>query len=107
MVGPLGLVGLAVLVGLQTLLAAVSVRWLRVRLESWWAPVVYALVFVPVLLVVSTFLLTGVLGLGPDLGSPGVALFLLVAAPLGLGLAIDYLWMPPPEAVELPTGRGT
>ena len=94
--------GLAVLVALHTLAAALVVRWLRVRLDSRWAPPLFALFVVPVLLVGSTLLVSGGLGLGPDLGSPGAALFVLVALPLGLGLAVDYLWMPHPDAVELP-----
>lgn len=106
MVGLAGLVGLVVLVAAHTLVAAVTVRLLRVRLTTRWAPVVFALAIVPVVLVASTLVITGGLGLGPDLGSARLALFLLVAAPLGLGMAIDYLWMPPPDEVELPaTGQ--
>jgi hypothetical protein len=102
MVGIAAAVGLVVLVGLHTLVAAVATRLLRVRLASRWAPVVFALALVPLLLVASMLVVTGSLGLGPDLGSPGMALFVLVAVPLGLGLAVDYLWMPAPEDVELP-----
>ncbi|MFB6353414.1 MAG: hypothetical protein ABEJ92_04955 [Halobacteriales archaeon] len=102
MVGVLETAGLAVIVAGHTLVAAVAVRLLRVRLASRWAPVVVALGVVPLLLVGSTLVLSGWLGLGPDLGSPTAALFVLVAVPLALGLAVDYLWMPPPEAVELP-----
>lgn len=97
---------MAVLVGGHTLLAAVVVRLLRVRLTTRWTPVVFALAIVPVLLVASTLVVTGGLGLGPNLGDPRLALFVTVAVPLGLGLAIDYLWMPAPEDVELPSPRG-
>lgn len=93
---------LGVLVTSHTVAAALTVRWLRVRLESRWAPPLFALFVVPVLLVGSTMVVSGGLGIGPDLGSPGVALFVLVAVPLGLGLAVDYLWMPDPDTVELP-----
>lgn len=105
MVSLAGAVVVAVLVGLHTLVAAVVTRLLRVQLTTRWAPVVFATAIVPVVLVASTLLVTGGLGLGPDLGSPGLALFLLVAVPLGLGLAVDYLWMPAPEDVELPASR--
>ena len=102
MVGVVGLVGLVVLVAVHTVVAAVAVRLLRVRLATRWAPVVLALAVVPVLLIASTLVVSGGLGFGPDLGSARLAVFLLVAVPLGLGLAVDYLWMPPPEAVDLP-----
>lgn len=93
---------LAALVAVHGLVAALAVRWLRVRLASRWAPPLFALFVVPVLLVGSTLLFSGGLGLGPDLGSPGAALFVLVALPLGLGLAVDYLWMPHPDSMDLP-----
>jgi hypothetical protein len=107
MVGLAGLVLLAVLVSVHTVVAAVAVRLLRVRFERRWTPVAAALVVVPMLLVASTLVVAGGLGLGPNLGNAGLAWFLLVVVPLGLGLAVDYLWMPAPEAVELPaTGGG-
>lgn len=102
MVGLVAALGLLVLVGLHTLIAAVGTRLLRVRLTSRWAPVVFALLLIPIILVASTLVVTGSLGLGHDLGSRAMALFVLVAVPLGLGLAVDYLWMPAPEDVELP-----
>lgn len=103
MVGVGAAAGLVALVGLHTLVAAIATRFFRVRLSTRWAPVVFALAFIPVLLVASTLVVTGGLGLGPDLGSPGLAVFILVIVPLGLGLAVDYLWMPAPADVELPT----
>lgn len=106
MVGLAGMVVLVVLVSVHTLVAAVAVRLLRVRLEHRWTPVAVALVVVPMLLVASTLVVAGGLGLGPNLGSAGLAWFLLVVVPLGLGLAVDYLWMPPPEAVEMPATEG-
>ena len=102
MVSVLGLLGLAVIVAVHTAIAAVATRLLRVRLDSQWGPVVYAVILIPVVLVVSTLVLTGVLGLGPNLGDTGTALFVLVAVPLALGVTIDYVWMPAPEDVELP-----
>lgn len=97
-----GVIVVALLAALHTAVAAVTTRLLRVRLETAWGPVVFAMVLVPLALVTSTIVLTGALGLGTDLGGQDVAWFLLVVVPLGLGLAIDYLWMPPPAAVELP-----
>ena len=102
MVGVVGLVGLVVIVAVHTVVAAVVTRLLRVRLSSRWGPLVYALVVIPFLLVGSTLVLSGVLGLGTNLGDPRTALFVLVVVPLALGVSIDYLWMPAPEEVELP-----
>ncbi len=100
-----GLVGLAIVAAMaavHTVVAAVSVRLLRVRLETPWGPPAAALVLVPMVLFASTLVVAGGLGLGADLGGADVAWFVLVVVPLGLGLAIDYLWMPAPEDVELP-----
>lgn len=105
MVGLASAIGLVVLVAVHTLVAAVTTRLLRVRLSTRWGPVVFSLVIVPVLLIASTLVVAGGLGVGPDLGSRQVALFVLVGVPLALGLAIDYLWMPAPDEVELPAPR--
>lgn len=102
MVSVLPLAGLVVVVGVHTLLAAVTTRFFRVRLTSQWGPLVYAAVLVPVVLVLSTMVLTGPLGLGPNLGDARTALFVLVVVPTALGVTIDYVWMPAPEDVELP-----
>ena len=102
MVSVVGLVGLAVLVGVHTLVAAVATRLLRVRLSSAWGPLVYVTTLVPLLLVLSTMLLSGVFGLGPDLGGVRAVLFVLVALPTVLGATIDYVWMPAPDDVALP-----
>lgn len=102
MVSVLGLLGLAVILAVHTAIAAVLTRLLRVRLSSQWGPVVYAVLLIPVVLVISTLVLSGVLGLGTNLGDARTALFLLVAVPLALGVTIDYVWMPAPDEVELP-----
>lgn len=102
MVSVLALVGLSVIVAVHVGIAAVVTRLFRVRLSSRWGPLVYASILVPVVLVVSTLLLTGVLGLGPDLGDAGTVVFVMVALPTILGIAVDYVWMPAPEDVELP-----
>ena len=102
MVSVLGLLGLAVIVVLHTAIAAVGTRLLRVRLQSRWGPVVYAVVLLPVVLVFSTIVLSGVFGLGSNLGDPWTVVFVVVAIPLVLGVTIDYVWMPAPDEVELP-----
>ena len=102
MVSVVGLLGLAVIVVLHTAIAAVGTRLLRVRLQSKWGPVVYAVVLLPVVLVFSTIVLSGVLGLGSNLGDPWTVVFVVVAIPLVLGVTIDYVWMPAPDEVDLP-----
>jgi len=102
MASVLALVGLAVIVGVHTVFAAVLTRLFRVQLSSRWAPLVYAVALIPLALVVSTMVLTGPLGLGPNLGDVRTVLFVLVVVPLVLGVTVDYVWMPAPEDVELP-----
>jgi len=99
MVSPLGIAIVLVVVAVQTAIAALLIRLFRVRLESQWGPVVFAVTVVPVVLTLTTLVLGRV---GPDLGSRGTVVFLMIGVPLALGLTIDYVWMPAPEAVELP-----
>lgn len=96
------IVGLALIVGVNTAVTAILTRLFRVRLASRWGPPLYVALVGPVVLVGVTLLLSGPFGLGPDLGGPGPVIFLTVVAPLGVGLAIDYLWMPAPEDVDVP-----
>jgi len=99
-----GAILVGVLVAVHAVIAAVTIRLLRVRLSRSWGPVVLGLGIVPIVLVISTLVVGGAFGLGPDLRGRSIVLFLLVAVPLGLGFAVDYLWMPAPEAVDLPAG---
>jgi len=94
--------GLAVV---HTFLAAVAVRFFRIRLETDLGSALYAVAFVPVLLLLSTLLVTGVLGVGPDLGSGVAVLGLLVGAPLAVGATVDLLYYPAPEEYDLPETR--
>lgn len=102
MVSVLALAGLAVLVVIQTALAAVLIRFFRIRLSTRWGSLLYAVVLVPLALLVTTLVFSGLLGLGPDLGGPTAVVFLMIGVPLAIGLTIDYIWMPAPEEVELP-----
>ncbi|GAA0666516.1 hypothetical protein ACFQDG_17190 [Natronoarchaeum mannanilyticum] len=94
--------GLLFVVALHTVIAAVATRFFRISLDTVWGSAVYAVLFVPMLLIASTLVLTGALGLGGNLGSKTTAVLLVIAIPLTLGFAIDLLWMPDPETVELP-----
>ncbi|WP_256391760.1 hypothetical protein [Natronoarchaeum rubrum] len=94
--------GLLFVVALHTVIAAVATRFFRISLDTVWGSAVYAVVFVPMLLVASTLVLTGALGIGGNVGNKTTAVLLVIAIPLTLGFAIDLLWMPDPETVELP-----
>ena len=102
MVSVADLVGLVVLVGLNTAVAALGTRILRVRLDTDWGVAIYVAVLVPLVQVLVTLILSGPLGLGPNLGNTVAVLGVAVALPLALGVAFDYFWMPTPEEVELP-----
>jgi hypothetical protein len=99
MVSPLGVVVVVSIVAVQTAIAALLTRLFRVRLESWWGPVVFAVVVIPIVLTLTTLVLGRV---GPDLGSRDTVVFVMIGVPIALGLTIDYVWMPAPEEVELP-----
>jgi len=98
----LGVLGLVLLLGVHTLLAAVMTRFFRLRLESRWGWIVYSALLIPPVLLGSTLVLAGVVGLGVDLGSPAVAAAVTIGLPLALGFAVDTLYVPPPDEVDLP-----
>jgi hypothetical protein len=102
MVGVVGITGLVVIVLVNSAIAALMTRFFRVRLETSWGSVLYALFLIPVTMVVVVFVLSGVFGLGADLGSRAAVITITIAVPLALGITFDYFWMPAPEEVELP-----
>ena len=102
MVSVLAIIGLLVVVAVHTVVAALLTRFFRVRLSTRWGPVLYALTLIPLVLIGSTLVLSGLFKLGPNLGGPVTALFVMVFVPLALGITIDYVWMPAPDEVELP-----
>lgn len=102
MVSVLAVMGLVIVVGIHTAVAALLTRFFRVRLTTRWGPILYALTVIPVILLTSTLVLSGLFNLGPDLGGPVTALFVMLLVPLALGLTIDYVWMPHPDEVDLP-----
>lgn len=102
MVSPGGVIGLLVILGAHTVIAAIATRLLRVRLATRWGAAVYIVMIVPVLLVISTFIISGVFMIGPNIGDPGTAVFLTVFVPFAIGVTIDYIWMPAPDDVALP-----
>ena len=101
----LSIIGLAafggILVG-HTLLAAVLTRFFRLRLKTQYGWVLYALTLTPVVLFVSTLVFTGVLGVGPNLGSPIVVFGVMIGLPVAVGLTLDLLYVAQPDEVDLP-----
>ena len=99
MVSALGAVLVLVIVAVQTVIAALLTRLFRVRLDTSWGAVAFAIAILPVVLTLTTLVLGRI---GPDLGSRGTVVFVTIGVPAALGFTIDHLWMPAPEAVELP-----
>ncbi|ERH03917.1 MAG: hypothetical protein A07HR60_01237 [uncultured archaeon A07HR60] len=96
------LVLLLAVLAIHSLVSAVAVRFFRLRLEAEWSWVVYTALIVPVVLLASTLLFTGPLGIGVDLGSPAVVFAVMIAVPIALGATVDLLYVPSPEEYELP-----
>jgi hypothetical protein len=101
MVSPFEAVGISVVVAVHTFLTVAGTRFFRLQMNTRWGAALYAALFVPLLLVVSTLALTGALGIGADVGR-GTAVLLVLVVPLVLGFSLDLFWLPSPEEVELP-----
>lgn len=95
-------IGLLVILFAHTAIAALATRFFRVRLHTSWGAAIYTALLVPFVLLVGTFVLAGVAGLGPNLGSPAAVVGLVIALPMAIGVAFDFFWMPSPEEVDLP-----
>lgn len=95
-----GMVGLVVLVGLNAVLAGIATRFARLWAASRVGTVLAIAVLVPLVLTLSTMLLSGVMYLGIDLGDTTVAVVLAIAIPMALGVTIDYVWVASPAAVN-------
>ncbi|NHX37258.1 MULTISPECIES: hypothetical protein [Halolamina] len=93
---------LLVVLAAHTLVAAVLTRYFRIALDTRGGAAVFTATAIPIVLLASTYLFSGLLSLGPELGSPAVVLTLLVAVPVGIGALVDVLYVPPPETVDLP-----
>jgi len=102
MVSIIGLVVFGGVVVGHTLLAAILTRFLRLRLKTQFGWVIYVLTLIPVVLFLSTLVFTGVLGLGPNLGSPTVVFGVMIGLPIAIGLTLDLLYVAQPDEVELP-----
>lgn len=102
MASALSLVLFVALLGLHTLVAAVLTRFFRITLHSPLGRAFFTVTAIPVVLVASTLVFTGVFGIGPVLGDPALVVAVLVFGPQAIGALVDYLYVPPPEAYDLP-----
>jgi hypothetical protein len=94
-------VGVLGVVVVHTLVAAVVVRFFRLRLATQWGWVVYSLLAVPLVYLVSALVFLGVLGVGQSLTvDRGTLLALVWGLPFALGVSLDLFWVPQPEEVE-------
>jgi hypothetical protein len=103
MVSAVGLAGLLVIVLLNSAVTALMTRFFRVRLNTSWGSLVYSVLLCPFVMFV-VFMVLGTLGFGAGLNlGNGVAVAVTILVPLAIGMTFDYVWMPSPDEVELPT----
>lgn len=102
MVSVIDVVGLLVIVGINTAVAALATRFFRVRLSTGWGSALYAVLLTPLPMLAVVLILSGGLGLGPNLGGVYTVLGLTILVPMTLGIAFDFFWMPSPDEVDVP-----
>jgi hypothetical protein len=102
MVAVTDVVGILLILGVNTALAALLTRFFRVRMKTRWGAVLYALLITPVVQLLVILVLSGIANLGGPVGSAAAVVGLFVLLPMALGMAFDYFWQPAPEEVELP-----
>ena len=101
------LVGFLLIIAVNTVVAAVAIRFFRLRLETQWGAVVYTVVLVPFLFVATTILLSGFVGFGGEgVEDTGTALVLVWVVPFTLAVTLDLFWLPAPDEVETPERAG-
>ncbi|MFC7082367.1 hypothetical protein [Halorussus caseinilyticus] len=95
--------GFLLIMVVNTVLAAVAIRFFRLRLTTTWGAVVYTAVLVPLLYFGTTILLSGFIGFGGSgVQDRGTALILVWVVPFTLAVSLDIFWLPSPDEVELP-----
>jgi hypothetical protein len=95
-------IGLAVIVGVHTVIASILIRFFRLRLDTRSGMIAFSLFLVPIVLAVS-LLFFGQLPIFGEVDRQTVML-VTILMPLLLGFAIDLFWMPSPEEVDLARG---
>ena len=102
MVSAVAIAGLVVIVLVNSAVTALLTRFFRVRLHTRWGGLLYSLLLCPLALLLLGVVLSVPIGPFIDLGTI-TFLGLVVVVPLALGMTFDYVWMPSPDDVELPT----
>ena len=103
MVSVVGLLVFGAVLVVHTLIAAVLTRFFRLRLKTQWGYVVYSFLVIPVVLLATSLVFFGVLGIDGGLNlRPPAFLGIAVGLPLALGFTIDTLYVPAPEEYDLP-----
>jgi len=102
MVSAVAVAGLVVIVLVNSAVTALMTRFFRVRLHTRWGGLLYSLLLCPLALLILGVVLSVPIGPFIDLGTI-TFLALVVVLPLTLGMTFDYVWMPSPDDVELPT----
>ena len=94
--------GLGFMLVVHSAIVALLTRFFRVRLHTRWGGALYALFISPVVLVVTTLFFSGVLALGPDLGSAAAVVAVVIGVPMAVGLTFDTSGCPPPRRSTSP-----
>jgi hypothetical protein len=102
MVSAVGIAGLLVVVLVNSAVTALMTRFFRVRLHTRWGGLLYSILLCPLALLVLGVLLSVPIGPFITLGQTAF-LVLVVVLPLALGMTFDYVWMPSPDDIDLPT----
>jgi hypothetical protein len=105
MVGVVDVLGILLILFVNTAVSALATRFLRVRLNTRWGSALYVVVLIPFVLLAITMVLSGAFGIGPNLGSAVAVIGVTIVLPMSLGVTFDYVWMPSPEDVDLPEQR--
>jgi hypothetical protein len=99
------IIGFLLIMVVNTVVAAVTIRFFRLRLSTQWGAVLYTIIFIPVIYLVTTILLSGFVGFGGGgVQDRGTALILVWVIPFTLAVSLDIFWLPAPEEAELPEG---
>jgi len=102
MVSIVAIAGLVVIVLVNSAVTALMTRFFRVRLNTRWGGLLYSVLLCPFASLILGVILSVPLGSLIDLDN-FTFLTLVVVVPLVLGMTFDYVWMPSPDDVELPT----
>ena len=103
MASPATVIGFLLIIVVNTVIAAVAIRFFRLRLSTQWGAVLYTAVFIPLIYIVTTILLSGFVGFGGSgVQDRGTALILVWVIPFTLAVSLDIFWMPAPDEIDLP-----